>query len=92
MTDIQSPADVLNRFMGVRHTQPVDYPQLPKPTPPTPDYEADTERLLDDAYNLRSGPLRTDKLAEALVVATAWSANESRRIADALDTLVAANR
>jgi hypothetical protein len=65
---------------------------MPKPTTPTTDWEADTERLLDDAYHLHSGSMRTDKLAEALVVATAWSANESRRIADALDTLVAANR
>jgi hypothetical protein len=76
--------------------QPVDYPQLPAPTAPTPDCEADTERLLDDAYHLRSGPLRDDKLAEAQVRATAWTADEIRKLGDlmkeALETIKERNK
>jgi hypothetical protein len=76
--------------------QPVDYPQLPKPTAPTTDWEADTERLLDDAHNLRAGTLRDDKLAEAQVRATAWTADEIRKLGDlmkeALETIKERNK
>jgi hypothetical protein len=69
---------------------------MPKPTTPTTDWEADTERLLDDAYHLHSGSMRDDKLAEAQVRATAWTADEIRKLGDlmkeALETIKERNK
>jgi hypothetical protein len=86
---MSDPLPTIKRILGF--PEPVNYPQLTPQTAPTPDYEADTERLLADSQHFQGGTvLHKAALTEAQVVATAWSANELHRIADTLEAIVKA--